>query len=330
VRALLDDMVETRIEWTSALVRSWYDPAALAGQLRRGLTRESDRIGDEVFGTEFRDAVGVDVPAPLAWANRRLELASDGWAVTGIRFRALDVTRPFVDVVATTAPPTADGLAAVAAAAEREYRPFAPLCLRVAAPSPADLLAELADDDRFESTSSIDMSLLAGLVSDLRERPRASSFAVVALRPGEPEPLAERVAAVYAERTGSEPAQAMWATPEDVESLGECAEEGLLFEVLVHGEPAGVVAAMREDAHGLAGFEVEEICLDAAHRGRRLAPATLQRLVDELPARPGDVLWGTIHPDNQPSLRNALSIGRQVVGGYLWVTPAGWPGMPRR
>ncbi len=73
---------------------------------------------------------------------------------------------------------------------------------------------------------------------------------------------------------------------------------------------------------------MQELCLDAGHRGRRLAPAILQRLVDELPADEGDVLWGTIHPGNEPSLCNALSIGRELVGGYVWVTPAGLPGMP--
>jgi hypothetical protein len=54
----------------------------------------------------------------------------------------------------------------------------------------------------------------------------------------------------------------------------------------------------------------------------------VQRLVDELPAGPGDALWGTIHPGNAPSLRNALAVGRTLVGGYVWVTPAGLPGMP--
>jgi hypothetical protein len=54
----------------------------------------------------------------------------------------------------------------------------------------------------------------------------------------------------------------------------------------------------------------------------------LQRLVDDLPAEDGDTLWGTIHPGNTPSLRNATSIGRRLVGGYVWVTPAELPGMP--
>ncbi|GAB2471255.1 hypothetical protein GCM10027030_02400 [Luteococcus sediminum] len=36
-------------------------------------------------------------------------------------------------------------------------------------------------------------------------------------------------------------------------------------------------------------------------------------------------LWGSIHPDNQPS--NALSLGREVVGAYIWLTPTGLRGL---
>jgi L-amino acid N-acyltransferase YncA len=150
----------------------------------------------------------------------------------------------------------------------------------------------------------------------------------VSLQPGEPEPMALRAAEIYAELAVREPELTLWVNPEDLDSLTECAEEGLLLEVLADGEPAGVVAAQRYDAHALTGFSVQELCLDSEHRGRRLAPAAVQRLVDLLPAVPGDVLWGTIHPGNLPSLRNALSIGRTLVGGYVWVTPAGLPGMP--
>jgi L-amino acid N-acyltransferase YncA len=154
------------------------------------------------------------------------------------------------------------------------------------------------------------------------------SYDLVSLRPGDAVALAERSAAIYAELARRNPDLKMWARAEDAESLAACADEGLLFEVLLDGVAAGVVAAVRDDAHGMSGFSVEELCLDSDSRGRRLAAGVLQRLVDELPAEDGDVLWGTIHPDNAPSLRNSVSVGREVVGGYAWVTPAGLPGMP--
>ena len=325
---LIDDLVEARRPWVSEVIRSWYAEADLTRQLRASMETEAHRFENVVFGQGFRDVVGFEgVVDPRAWANRRLDLSGGGWAVTGIRFRGGDDTRPFVEVVATTESPTPDGLARVVDAVVPAYQAFAPLCLRVDAPDAPGLLAELGDDTRFGDRSGIDMHVVAGLVTRLRDHPRAAAYPDVSLRRGDPEQLAKRVAEIYGELTARQPELAMWAHPEDLESLTECAEEGLLFEVLVDGEPAGVVASLRDDEHAMAGFSVQELCLDAAHRGRHVAAAAVQRMVDLLPAGPGDVLWGTIHPSNLPSLRNALSVGRVHVGGYTWVTPSGLPGM---
>jgi hypothetical protein len=326
---LLDEMAKTRRAWTSETIVSWYPDDQLDQQLRLGLATEAGRVGDAAFGHEFRDLAAAGGPQdPLAWANRRFDLPAGGWAVAGPRFRRLDSSRPFVDVIATTEPPTPDGLAIVAAAVLPAYAAFAPLCLRVDAPDPEGLVELLARDPRFGPGSAVDMVVVAGAVERLRAHPRATAYPDVSLRAGDPSSLATRVSAIYDELGESQPGLAQWANPEDADSLAECAEEGLLFEVLADAEPAGVTAALRYDAHGMTGFSVQELCLDSRHRGRRLAPAVVQRLTDELPARAGDVLWGTIHPANRPSLRNALSIGRVPVGGYVWVTPAGLPGMP--
>lgn len=330
----LDELVRARMSWLSPVIRSWYDDTEVRAQLGSAMAPEADRVANDEFGAEFRDALGLaergqaPVPDALDWANRRLELADGGWAVTGIRFRGRDAARAFVDVVATTASPTPDGLAVVSTAAGQAYDAFAPLCLRVDAPDAPGLVESLVGDTRFEPSCGVDMHVVAGQVRDLRAGPRATSYDRVTLRPGDAGVLTRRVAAIYAALAALEPGLSTWANPEDEESLRECAEEGLLFEVLVDGEPAGVVAALRDDDHGMRGFSVHEICLDPRHRGRRLAPPTVQRLVDQLPADDGDVLWGTIHPANVPSLRNALSIGRVLVGGYVWVTPSGWAGMP--
>ena len=208
------------------------------------------------------------------------------------------------------------------------YQALAPLCLPVDVPDASGPVAHISGDPRFGPRCAVDMHVVAGLVRDLTARPRASLYPKVTLRRGDPQQLTERVAAIYAELAAGEPELATWASPEDAASLAACAEEGLLFEVIADGAPAGVVAALRDDAHSMTGFAVQELCLDASHRGQRMAPATVQRLIDELPAQRGDVLWGTIHPANTPSLRNALSVGRVTVGGYAWVTPGGLPGMP--
>ncbi|MEO6511902.1 MAG: GNAT family N-acetyltransferase [Nocardioides sp.] len=311
---VLGDLARARLEWVPPPVRRWYDEERLLRQLASSLEAEAGRVGDEAFGASFRDDVGLAVETtPAQWANRRFELASGGWVVVGIRFRGLDVARPFVDVVATTAPPTAEGLAEIADAVLPSYELFAPLAVRIEPPDPAHV------------DGTVDQYLVAGRVEALRTWRRSPSYAAVTLRSGKPGAMAELAARVYA---GLPQGRERWASAESEDSLQDCAEEGLLFEVIVEDTSAGVVAAVRDDRHGMSGFGVEELCLDATWRGRGLAAGAVQRLVDALPAEEGDVLWGTIHPDNAPSLRNALSVGRQIVGGYVWVTPAGMPGMP--
>lgn len=322
-------MVEARLPWISAVVRSWYPSADLSEQMRSALAGEAGRVGDAGFGQELRDRMGLDmVSDPLDWANRRIDLPGGGWTVAGVRFRGLDRYLPFVDVIATNAPETCDGLALLVGAVVAEYAPFAPRCLRVEAPDAAGLAARLRADARFGERCAVDLHVVAGLVANLRRHPRTSSFEQVRLRPGDPLRMAERASDIYRALAERDERVAAWANAEDVDSLTECAREALLFEVLADDGPAGVVAAVRSDEHAMTGFSVQELCLDAHHRGARLAGATLHRLLDELPARERDVLWGTIHPANAPSLRNALSIGRVPVSGYVWVVPAGLPGMP--
>jgi L-amino acid N-acyltransferase YncA len=324
----MGELVSARLRWVSPALTSWYAEVELRAQLASALAVQADRVESPAFGAEFRDALAIDsVTDPLAWAGRRLDLPDGGWAVTGIRFRGGDVVKPFVDVVATSVPPTGEGLALLAQIVPAAYADFAPLCLRVEAPDADGLLAGLMGDPRFGPGCAVDLYVVAGPVGALRAHAHTTAYDRVRLRSDDPEPMAARVRSMYAELAERQPDLALWASPEDVESLRESADEGLLFEVLVDGAPAGVVAAVREDAHGMRGFSLQEICLDAEHRGRRLAPGVMQRLADELPAAGGDVLWGTIHPDNTPSLRNALSIGREVVSGYVWVTPEGLPGM---
>lgn len=316
-----------RAPWTSPAIRSWYSAPSLLAQLADGVRQEVAWVGDEEFGAELRGHADSASPMPpLAWANRVLDLPDGGWALCGIRFRQRDNARPFVDVIASTAPPTPDGLATIAAAVAPAYDPWHPLALRANLPDPDAIIAAVRGDSRFVGIS-VDMYVVAGLVHRLRTRKRDIDDRV-RLVPGTPGELAARNAGIYGELYRRDPERARWATPEDADSLADCADEGLLFEVRVHDEPAGVVATMRWDAHGMCGFSVEELALDAEHREKGLGPVVLQRLLRKLPAHDGDALWGTIHRDNIPSLRNALRVGREIVGANMWITPAGWSGMP--
>jgi L-amino acid N-acyltransferase YncA len=324
----IEDVVAARLPWTSSVLSQWYGQERLQAQIAASLATELSRVADESFARGYRDAVALDIDADLlSWSNRILTLDDGaGWALAGIRFRGMDVSKPFVDVIACTQAPTRAGLLEVAAGVARAYAAFRPLCTRFAVPD-ADGFMKLLDAG-FGPGSAIDMQIVAGLVRQLRAARRVATYERVELKAGDPALLADLARNIYADLAAEHPATALWATPESADLLEECAHTGLLFDVAVDGRPAGVAAALREDAHGMTGFVVQEIALDGAHRGQGLGPAVLQRLVDRLPDRGSDVLWGSIHPDNVSSMRNALRVGRRPVGAYAWVTPPGLPGMP--
>lgn len=322
---LHDAMTAAALRDVHPRLHEWYDDPTLAMNMRAHLAEGAGWIGDEEFGAAYRDGVAViDVPEALDWANRVIPLPGDGWAVTGIRFRNRDLSKPFVEIVAHSAGGASpdEHWHTMADEIGRAYAPFTPGKLQVFAADPERTVETFT---RLGWRAEVDMYLVAGQIDDLRARPRVARFDDVTLIAVSPERAAEVAGTAYAALASITPGSALWASPQTLDDLAAYAQEGLLFGIEVDERLTGVVAATRRDACGMTGFSVEEIVLDAGHRGRRLAGAVLQQLIDRLPAAADDVLWGTIHPDNAPSLRNALGVGREIVGANLWIEPPGWP-----
>jgi len=345
VTELLDAMAAAHARWRSPRLADWYPEADRLARSREAMRGQAARVGDVDFGREFRDNVAVVVgDDPLAWANRRLDLGGGQWCVTGIRFRGMDVSKPFVDVVATSLPPDAASLEFLCARVVPVYEEFSPKAVRVDVPDPDALVGQVLAQGW---GAEVDQYVVAGPVRGVRGRQAAAvatdiadiadaadGAAVtgdvadrVALVAGTPEALYPEVVRCYERIEAGRPDLPAWARPSTREELTECAEEGLLFEVRIDDDPAGVVAARRDDDFGMTGFVVQEIVLRPEFLGRRWGRTVLTHLAEALPAREDDVLWGTIHADNTPSLRNATSVGREIVGGYVWLTPPGLPGM---
>lgn len=320
------EILEAATAWTSPRIVEW--SPSLHRNLSEWLEPSMALVGDAAWGAQIRDLVQLPIDDPLQWANRRIPLPGGEWAIAGIRFRDRDISRPFVDIIATSLAPEPSQLAALADVLPH-FTAFSPLCLRIHCPDPEQTLSELARCGTYAGHAATDLLIVAGLLETLKWRAMPSSTESVELRAVDPQAAADRVAAIYDELEHSRPGIKSWASPADVDLLSSAATENLLFEVCSDSEPIGVVAAARENAYGMSGYSVQELCLNAEHRGRRLGRAVLLQLCGRLPiASVGDVLWGHIHPDNKPSLDNSLSIGREVVGGHLWLSPAGYEGMP--
>lgn len=180
-----------------------------------------------------------------------------------------------------------------------------------------------------------------------------SERAQLQLVPAHAAEAAEGISAIYDAIEREVPSLRWWARPSDEHELEECEEAGLLFALQATEDSAqpelpsascpegivGFIAARPNNAFGLTGWEMVEKCIHPSHQGNNysaLATALLTQCLrsSDIPTAPGDssgratpVLWGEIDPANRPSLGTANKVGRTIVGGHLWLTPAGFPGM---
>lgn len=323
----LELATEASDQWISTQIKDW--SPRWQENVSEWLQPSLALVGDAEWGGQFRDMVQLPIDDPLAWANRRVELSNGHWAIVGIRFRGQDIQKPFVDVIATSLLPTPHGIAALSEVLPH-FTDFAPLCLRVNLPDPDRNLRILDQSAADAAHITPDLLIVGRPVKEMNEQVPADRYDDVTLVRYDPDQAAERVRAIYDELSPSRPDLGQWATPADAESLEDAAEQGLLFDIRVDGASAGILAAERDDAYGFTGFCMQEIALVSAYRGQQIGVAALQRLSRELPSTLDDVLWGHIHPDNGPSLRNAQASGRKVVTAHVWLTPPGYPGMPSR
>lgn len=315
---------ESSTQWVSSPIKDW--SPGWKDNYQAWLQPSLDLVGDTTWGGTIRDLVQLPVEDPSLWANRLIELPGGHCAVTGIRFRNRDISKPFVDIIATTASPDAAGFELLGQVLAK-YRDFQPLCLRLNVPELNDALRITETSPTNIGSAHPDLLILARPVTELLAEQLAPAYQAVSLRPCPPSAAAARTFEIYNELEASRPQLREWAVPADAQSLEGAASEDLLFEILVDGNPSGVIAAERTNAYGFTGFCMQEIAIDSSHRGRGIGVAALQHLLRKLPANEHDVLWGHIHPDNLPSLRNAQASGRQIVSAHIWFTPPGYSGM---
>lgn len=311
---LLAQMTRAYEAWMPRQLRDWYPRDERLRLARKEMRPHAEHVANREFGVGFRDHLnsidGPNVKDPLAWANRHVKFADGHWCVAGIRFLGLDPKKPFVHVVATSVPPELDGLAPYAQHLHNEFADFAPVAIRFELPNPPE-------------SADVDQWIVAGRVSELRNKPRRPQCEQVRLLPADPQEMVGYADEVLGNVVKQTPEAATWTEAATLPQLQSCAETGALCAVEVGGKRAGVIAAARDDANGMRGFQVYEFLLDDHARGRGLAPAAMQHLCSVLPARRGDTLWGTIHAGNGPSLGNALAVGREKIAAFVWVERRG-------
>lgn len=305
----MKELKKRKLEQLHPVLQSWYTPEQLSQNIEIVLQEEMDRITDQDFARGFFEHCQIPGTDPEDYFNRLQDAL-----MTGIRFRGLDLSRPFVDVILTPQmPSTLEAYREVALQAAHRHQKFAPKHARFYVPSHVEL-GPLPADMFWEKR------YLARPMEDLKKLPLPARFSEVELQVPQAIDFEEAYLQTYQEMAAIWPDHPEFATPESRETLEALMEQETLFEVFHQEEWIGVMAACRAEEQGLSGFVVVEMLIKPAFQGRGLGEAAQRHLIELLPARPMDAFYGTIDARNTPAIRAALKNGRMDVGGDLWVT----------
>jgi hypothetical protein len=265
------------------------------------------RIDDRALAAEYARSFPVTGAAPDEYRNRFFESESGARILTGIRFRGLDRSWPFVDVVWQDEPfSDAAVMKRTLDAVCEAYHVFEPRHVRFTLST--HLPAQPADWPGV----SCDRQQLVAPLRVVAQGTGVPHLARVAVVPAAVSALYERYSDEYARLHQRWPAIKSVADTESRETLSAAEALGLLFEIRVDDELAGVYA-LQASALGLPHYEVLEILLYDGQRGRGLAPAAHVAACRHMVPRSNGLLVGSIGAINQPSRRTAERAGRRVL-----------------
>jgi hypothetical protein len=287
--------------WLAARVPREARRLALAEELRFSLTTAAQDLGY----AERYAASAPDVGQPAAaFLDRWLPLATGSHVLVGPRWLGLDPDLPFVGVSASDRVLRAADTDALKQVARRHFSGFAP----------GFVLLRTADPVGTWPGTLPEMRHLVGVLGELRRRPLPPGLTALARRDVE---HYDRYVAIHEAHVARDPRHARRSRVESEEDLRALATRGLLFDVLVEGRWAGVLAGEPEARWGARGATVVELLLDHPFRGRGLGAHLSALLAGALPLPAEQFLFGTIHADNLPAYRAALASGRVDVGGEV-------------
>lgn len=291
IQAWQDQALDAWLAQTQSL---WAD----AGRARRYLARcfaERLELALPEICQQRQRAFGFKVQAQ-DYAERLLELPGSGHLLAGIRFRNLDPDFPFIELASDLAWSAFFArLPEIKARLKESFKAFEPLGLTLRLPASLTPPSEA-------------LSWNLWLVG----RPQAPDdpAGLELNRPAQPMDYA-RYLAQYRLWGSFNPELAQWVSPESESSLLQAFEAGLYYQLQRGAEQLGLIAAHAADYYDRSGAYLVEQLIFPVYQGKGYAKLQ-QRLFQAQLLGAYECIWGTIHADNQASLRTAQACGRQL------------------
>lgn len=295
------ELLAVRLAEVAPIVRSWCAADDLKRRIEIEVDQAIDRVTNRAFGEFFVERLGVGAAGDYL---QRLVRLDAGLVLCGPRLFGGAPSKPFVDVVATTAPTDR----AIAAACEA-FQHFKPIAARI----------DIAGGRSPESSCVLtpDMVVYAERASVIADSGEVG-LSLEAAQPGDARVFIDRC---YTALAGSSSKLSTRVPPASDDELEECASSGQLAWMVDGGERVGLLGVCPSMSGGVAGSLIVEECVAPEFRGRGFAARAQRALAAKLAS--DEVVFGTVDSANTASRRSAERAGRRVISSTWFASPDG-------
>ena len=244
-----------------------------------------------------------DLPGvkPEDYEEKILYLDDDLVILAGIRFQGLDVTQPYVSILGNFKKTESIPFNKIAQIVREEFKVFKPHCFHMNFPVGIAIPADY----------KIDRYTVMGNIQDVINLPLAKISDHVELMPLKEMSFYEDYVSEYEILYSKSPHLKNEVKIESLESLNDAGKENLLFEILINGQRAGVIAGYTENYFGKKEICILEEVLFETYRGKGFG-VYLQKAFAVKMLNRFELMWGHISDLNPSSLKTALKNGRKI------------------
>lgn len=295
------------------IVHEHFVREAVITNLRTELDADIHKGTNFEFAQSFQEHCPVEGALPTDYMIRHIEIDSGFDVLAGIRFRGLDLDRPFVAILHRTREfESAEHLRFVMRELQSSFSVFQPKAVLFYESSQSSGHTPHAED--------ADKRILMGSIRTIASIPKAEGLSIVRACDLD---FYERYQDEYVVVSKLTPDYLRTETAELQEDMERYVKDDLTFKVFVDGEFAGVFIVTATAGYGASGYYVIENLLFEKFRGRKLADSVQSAVARELSALGGKLMFGSIYPSNLPSYRAAIRSHRVDIGGNYMVPISG-------
>ncbi len=239
---------------------------------------------------------------PLDYKERIIILDENTFLLAGIRFKGLDVTQPYVLVSGNFKKIEGIPFSRISELIKEEFKAFKPLCFHMNFPEGLDITTNNFKIDRYTVMGTIKE------IVELKLKPISDEVELVTLNDMH---FYDEYNGEYKKLHENSPRLKNEVQVASLESLNNAAKEALLFEIMINGERAGVMAGYIADYFGKKEICILEEILFEAYRGKGLGIYVQKEFARKMLSR-FELMWGQISNLNPSSLKIALKNGRKI------------------